>query len=164
MNVAVSPHALLCAHRLISWLVRTRTSPPETLHVEERLTELISTLFESPQRASSERIAPARIAHALEYLQAHFSARITLADVAKFAGCSPCFLSRQFAQHVGIPMHAYLSKLRVRAALAAVAGGWKDLTALALQLGFDSHSHMSAAFKREFGHSPSAARYDLAPN
>ncbi|WP_348652834.1 AraC family transcriptional regulator [Polyangium sp. y55x31] len=37
-------------------------------------------------------------------------------------------------------------------------GGARDLTALALDLGFADHSHFTNAFRREFGCSPSAVR------
>jgi AraC-like DNA-binding protein len=36
-----------------------------------------------------------------------------------------------------------------------------DLTALAFDLGFSSHSHFSAAFRRAFGCTPSAFRESM---
>ena len=44
------------------------------------------------------------------------------------------------------------------AALERLAVGADDLTTLALELGFSSHSHFTDAFRREFGRPPSAAR------
>jgi len=38
------------------------------------------------------------------------------------------------------------------------AGGEEDLTSLALDLGFSSHSHLTDAFRKEFGNPPSAMR------
>ena len=59
-----------------------------------------------------------------------------------------------------MPLHRYLTRLRLRAALERLAGGANDLTALALDLGFSSHSHFADAFRREFGRTPSAVRGD----
>ena len=41
------------------------------------------------------------------------------------------------------------------------AEGTEDLTSLALDLGFSSHSHFSTAFRRQFGRPPSAMRRAL---
>jgi AraC-like DNA-binding protein len=59
-----------------------------------------------------------------------------------------------------MPIHRYLTRLRLRAALERLAGGVHDLTALALEIGFSSHSHFTDVFRREFGRTPSAVRRD----
>ena len=57
-----------------------------------------------------------------------------------------------------MPIHRYLTQLRLRSSLERLADGANDLTALALELGFSSHSHFTDAFRREFGHAPSRDR------
>lgn len=57
-----------------------------------------------------------------------------------------------------MPIHCYLNGLRLRAALELVVEGTGDLGELALELGFSSHSHFTAAFRKEFGMSPRAVR------
>ena len=57
-------------------------------------------------------------------------------------------------------VHAYRAKLRLRASLELLEAGAVDLSALAGDLGYSSHSHFSAAFRREFGVTPSAFRGD----
>ena len=57
-----------------------------------------------------------------------------------------------------MPVHRYLTLLRLRASLDRLAGGENNLTALALELGFSSHSHFADAFRREFGRTPSDVR------
>ena len=47
--------------------------------------------------------------------------------------------------------------VRLRASLDRVAAG-EDLSALAFDLGFSSHSHFSASFRRAFGVTPSRVR------
>ena len=71
---------------------------------------------------------------------------------------SPFHLARVFQQRTGLPVHRYLTKLRLRAALERLADGANDLTALALDLGFSSHSHFTDSFRREFGRAPSEVR------
>ena len=94
------------------------------------------------------------------YLASRLSERITLDGVARAVHASPFHLARVFQQRTGLPIHRYLTRLRLRASLERLADGASDLTALALELGFSSHSHFTDAFRREFGRRPSDVRRD----
>ncbi|MCI0638259.1 MAG: AraC family transcriptional regulator, partial [Gemmataceae bacterium] len=94
------------------------------------------------------------------YLASRLDQRITLDDVARAVHASPFHLCRIFQKHTGVPIHRYLAQLRLRAALERLQDGADDLTALALDLGFSSHSHFTDAFRREFGRPPSVVRGD----
>jgi AraC-like DNA-binding protein len=54
-------------------------------------------------------------------------------------------------------LHQYVTQLRLSRTLAEIPHT-HDLTALALDVGFSSHSHFSAAFRRAFGMTPSQFR------
>jgi AraC-like DNA-binding protein len=71
---------------------------------------------------------------------------------------SPFHLARRFKRANGVGLHRYRTRLRMALALARLGDGATDLTALALDLGFNSHSHFSAAFGAHFGVAPSRAR------
>jgi AraC family transcriptional regulator len=92
------------------------------------------------------------------YLAGRLCERVTLDDIARAVHTSPFHLARLFQRQAGMPVHRYLTRLRLRASLERLADGADDLTALALELGFSSHSHFAAAFRREFGHTPSDVR------
>lgn len=94
-----------------------------------------------------------------EILLSHFRETIQLDDVATAVGVSPFHLSRVFRRATGLPIHRYLTRLRLHAALERVNGEREaDLTRLAYELGFSSHSHFTSAFRREFGMTPSTVR------
>lgn len=97
-------------------------------------------------------------------LAERFCERLTLGEVARAAGVSPYHLCRIFSHEVGMPIHRYLNRLRLRDALRRVAerpaGLPSSLTEVALDLGYSSHSHFSDAFRREFGISPTDFRVD----
>jgi AraC family transcriptional regulator len=80
--------------------------------------------------------------------------RWSLADVAREIGGSPVYLTQAFQQVEGVPLHRYHLRLRLARALDRVAHS-EDMSALALELGFSSHSHFSAAFKQAYGRTPS---------
>lgn len=92
------------------------------------------------------------------YLASRLSERVTLDDIARAVGASPFHLARVFQQRTGLPVHRYLTGLRLRASLERLAEGANDLTELALELGFSSHSHFADTFRREFGRTPSEVR------
>ncbi|MGH8204120.1 MAG: helix-turn-helix transcriptional regulator, partial [Steroidobacteraceae bacterium] len=95
-----------------------------------------------------------------EFLEAHMTACISLADVARHAGASPAYLTDVFRRIEGAPLHRYLVQLRLARALVELPAA-TDLTTLALALGFSSHSHFTAAFRRAFGCTPSQCRKSL---
>ena len=90
-------------------------------------------------------------------LASDLARRWTLADIAADVGVSPVYLTQVFRQVEGLPPYRYQLRLRLARALDLLAE-YDDLTALALELGFSSHSHFSAAFRQMYGESPSRFR------
>ena len=76
-------------------------------------------------------------------------------------GISAFRLCRVFRQATGSSIHAYLTSVRLRASLERLEARADDLTTVAMDLGFSSHSHFTLAFRRAFGAPPSAWRRDL---
>ena len=79
--------------------------------------------------------------------------RLRLPDISRAAGVSPAYLTDLFTRTEGIPLHQYLTHLRLGRALLELPHT-NDLTSLALDLGFSSYSHFSAAFKRAYAQTP----------
>jgi AraC family transcriptional regulator len=92
-----------------------------------------------------------------EYLEAELASPIRLADAGRAVGASPAYLTHLFRSVEGISLHQYLIQLRLARALVELPHA-DDLTALALEIGFSSHSHFTAAFRRAFGATPSEFR------
>lgn len=113
----------------------------------------IKPLRASTRRAHEETTNATRL-----LLNDSYRLPLTLNEIARRVHTSPFHLARIFRAGTGRPVHRYLADLRCRAALARLFDGEPDLTALALELGFSSHSHFSAAFRRTFGCPPSECR------
>jgi AraC family transcriptional regulator len=77
-------------------------------------------------------------------------------------GISPYHLARSFRAATGWSLHGYRTSLRLRAVMDVLVDPTTDLAALARETGFANHSHLTTAFHRQFGLTPSAARADLA--
>lgn len=83
--------------------------------------------------------------------------RWSLADIAREVGVSPVYLTQSFRQAEGVPLYRYQMRLRLARALDLLAGDG-DLSAIAQDLGFSSHSHFAAAFQQAYGRTPSQFR------
>ena len=133
----------------------------EGLAGEEWLVAFLrSSLAAPPVDATISSATTRLLGRAKEYLAAHVSAPIRLSHVARAVGTSPAYLTTIFSRVEGAPLHRYLVQLRLARALIEVPHA-DDLTALALDLGFSSHSHFTAAFRRAFGCTPSSFRESM---
>ena len=142
--------------------------PLESLWADVTALQLVADVLESafvkhgvtrkPKREGTDADHAERTEAAKTYLASRISERVTLDEVARAVHVSPFHLARIFQQQTGVPVHRYLTQLRLRASLERLAAGAGDLTELALELGFSSHSHFTDAFRREFGKAPSEIR------
>jgi AraC-like DNA-binding protein len=82
-------------------------------------------------------------------------------ELGRRTHCSPHHLSRVFSQVTGSSISAYRTRLRVSRALDRLAGGAPDLAALAQDLGFADHAHLTRTIRAVTGHTPSALRAAL---
>lgn len=89
--------------------------------------------------------------------------RWTLDDLAGLACLSPGHLAHVFREEVGEPVYSYVLRSRLASTLDAVLDAGADLSAVALQAGFASHSHFTARFRALFGLTPSALRRRASP-
>ncbi len=128
----------------------------DPLAAEEALLALLATVVGS---SVPPPVAARQLTRAAEVeLSQRFRERLTLAGLASLVGCSQWHLARCFRAETGITLHRYRDQLRVRAAADRLRAGCEDLTALALDLGYASHSHFTDRFRAAFGVPPSAWR------
>lgn len=80
-----------------------------------------------------------------------------LSDIAAQIGGSPVYLTQAFAQVEGMPLHRYHLRLRLARALDRLPQ-CEDVSALAMDLGFSSHSHFASSFRQVYGRTPSEFR------
>lgn len=95
-----------------------------------------------------------RVRAAVQRLNAQPSARPSLEVLAQEAGLSSSRFRRLFRAATGVTVRRYRIWAAMGAAMRSVAGG-ASLTAAALEAGFSSSAHFSAAFREMFGLEPS---------
>lgn len=145
-----SPRTMLLTHRLRA----LRAGWADTLAREELTLEAMRESL----GGGASRPAPGRIVdRAKQVLHARGGETISLDEIARDVGVSPIYLTQEFTRSEGIPLYRYHLRLRLADALAALPD-CNDITALALDLGFSSHSHFGFAFRSTFRMTPSQFR------
>jgi AraC-like DNA-binding protein len=155
----ITPRTALLHFRLLN---RARRGAPE-IELREIAFDVLDDVFGAPRGCTaSQPKVTSRQRELVEAVQILLAERrrepLGLDDVARSVGCSPYHLSRLFRRGTGLPIHRYLTRLRLGAALERLADGEPDITRLALEMGFADHSHFTTSFRREFGLPPSAFR------
>jgi AraC-like DNA-binding protein len=140
------------------------TRPEDRLAVEENSLALIRRVVAEAAGASDARLhsASARRAAAIDaarsYILNRYREQLSLSEIAAACSMAPSTLCESFLRVVGVPVWRYVQRLRLQDAALALAEGVEDLSALALDLGFSSHSHFAQAFRAQFGQTPSQFR------
>jgi AraC-like DNA-binding protein len=164
-HVAVDATTYLLQRTVVEHLAHAAT--PDALFVEESMLRLLARCARAAieadgrqkraRRPQTERDHRALADHCRRLLAQHLGEPLSLFELARAAGVSPFHLARVFQRDAGTTIHAYRHDLRLRTALERVSDG-EDLTRVALDLGYTSHSHFTAAFRRAFAATPSGWR------
>ena len=88
--------------------------------------------------------------------------RLSLSQIASDLGVTSIYLTQCFKRSEGMPLYRYQTLLRLSRALDRLPER-DDITDLAFELGFSSHSHFTAAFRNELGTTPSQYRSQARP-
>jgi AraC family transcriptional regulator len=95
-----------------------------------------------------------RLKRVQEFIGAHLSEPISLADMAATAGLSRMHFAAQFRAATGYRPHDYLLQQRIESAKEILSNTGMPLAQIALALGFQAQAHFSTVFKRFTGETP----------
>jgi AraC-like DNA-binding protein len=134
----------------------------DQLAVDEMALDLLRAVA---QRAGPLPVAstPARrrVDRARQLLAERPEAPWRLDRLARAVGCSPFHLAHQFRAYTGTSVHRYLADLRSAVALRRLEAGDVSLAAVAVDLGFAHHSHLTWTLRRRLGVTPRMIRARL---
>jgi AraC family transcriptional regulator len=160
-------HGLLAADAMVLrnllWL-RLKSGEADQFGSEALGLDLLSLSLASmhaggvPQRSSTRLRWTRALARVKEAVAVAPAARWSVARLASIAHLSPFHLCHVFRQMAGISIYDYVLRERLAASLEAIVQDGSDLTAIALEAGFASHSHFTARFRGFFGCTPAEMR------
>lgn len=143
--------------RVLSLLIAFEEDASLKLQLESHLiTTLVHliTLYADPAptigNLSPEKRAVRQVR---DYLEAYYTANVSLQTLASLVGLKPLRLLRVFRREMGLPPHAYLLQVRINRAKEFLIQG-KTIVEVAGDTGFSDQSHLTRHFKRFVGVTP----------
>lgn len=94
----------------------------------------------------------------MDYIYSHINHRITVNDLAEYAGLSPSYLSRLFKKELNISISDYICEMKIEKAQHLLKYSNYSLIEIANYLAFSSQSHFIQSFKKLVGITPKKYR------
>jgi AraC-like DNA-binding protein len=165
VGFAGSPHfraAQVSSPRLLQSLVDLRSSlqaGENVLKLQSQFADLTNQALGfcecgAPVLRASGAALMRSLERAREFLDQHVNEPVTLDQLATESALSRFHLARSFAQHFGLPPHAYQIHLRVKEACRLLRKGM-PCAQVASSVGFADQSHFARHFKRIMSVAPS---------
>ena len=94
--------------------------------------------------------------HILDYIDEHFSEKITLQELSALAGLTPPYFSAFFKQAIGISLWNYISSRRIDKAIHLITSGDRkqNMLDIAADCGFNNSANFNKTFKKFTGVTP----------
>ncbi len=129
----------------------------EGFEIEESVLRIFGSLMRAAHGQPKSRRRRDAIEEVKRAIASAPSRTIPFRELARSVEMSPFELCRQFRQATGFTLTQFRHSIRLRMALELLRSR-RGITEIALDLGYASHSHFTAAFRNYFGITPSRYR------
>lgn len=120
------------------------------VHLRQIFSTLVLSQMASPPRPADEDC----VAVAIQFMQAHITSKLRLADIALQANMSPSHFHRQFRQATGFAPIDYFIRLKVQHACELLSNTDMKVGEIGDFLGYSDAHYFSRCFKQMTGQSP----------
>jgi AraC family transcriptional regulator len=124
---------------------------------DECLIELFGCIAMQPRSIRLPK-DDALVRRTIEFVHCSAEPQLTLKGVAAAMNVGAAHLTTSFKRRTGVALYQYVMNLKLARALHRLVSTDDFVTDIAMDLGFNSHSHFSSAFKARYGITPSQAR------
>ena len=146
-------------HRTLLSAAEGGAAKGDPIALEEPAFELIRRLcLDADGQPETAVVARELVSRVREFIGRRFAEPLSVECIARSVGCSPFHLSRIFRRETSLTLHRAIVRLRLREGLERLLDEPQQISRIALDVGFSSHSHFTDAFRAEFGHSPQQVR------
>jgi len=143
-------------HESIGELIRTMRH--DRLVSETQMSAMLYTLLMQLMQASGATpdamTGNEMVDRAIAYIQAHFSEKLTVEQVADRCGYSSSYFSHIFTQETGLSPYRFIMKSRMDSAMHLLLTTTLTVQEIAFQTGFNSSANFCYTFRKEVGVSP----------
>jgi AraC family transcriptional regulator len=103
-------------------------------------------------------LARDRLVRVVEYIEAHLTKDLSVAELAGVACLSPYHFGKMFRHSMSESVHRYVTRRRIERAQALLRPGILSLPEITETVGFSDQSHFTTVFKRHLDVTPNAYR------
>jgi AraC-like DNA-binding protein len=118
---------------------------------------LLETHTEARTKIPAARNDRSVVAQVRDYLEAHYSEDVSLAELSALTSRSLFHIARTFKKAIGLPPHAYLESFRIARAREFLRAGM-TVVDTALAVGYPDQRHFTHRFRRHTGFTPGQYR------
>lgn len=134
------------------------TAPAELLHhMMEEVNHVVCPTC-NPGTTQTAASPSSRIREIHDFLTANLHQRYTIEALSKQFFIDSSTLKREFRRAYGLPIATYLKELRVHRAMELLSSTDDSIASIAVQVGYETQSKFSAAFKAATNLSPHVYR------
>lgn len=141
----------LASQRDPSWPCRSRSYFLEILFLLDRVQ---ASWANADQDFLSDDAPLIDIGPVLLYLHSHYDKKFSLDQLARNFHTNRTTLTRQFHETTGLPVMAYLGRLRINIAALMLRDTRLSVGEITARLGFTNITHFGRAFRKQMGYSP----------
>ncbi|MBU7592664.1 AraC family transcriptional regulator [Metabacillus halosaccharovorans] len=117
-----------------------------------------SIIHQHSSYTTSQKFIPMWLRMILEYIEDHFSEKITLSFLAEYGNISSAHLSRVFKQMTGLNVSEYIKMKKILKAKQLLLKTEENVSSIADQCGFESMPYFHRTFKKMMDMTPSQYR------
>jgi AraC-like DNA-binding protein len=130
----------------------------EQARLHEALQRHLPVAPQTPRRPGPESHPDQLVHRLLQCSEENYGKPITLRQCASQLGKNPAYLSDLFSRAVGVPFKTHLTQLRLTKARQLLDDPSRNISEVALAVGFASENRFRIAFKKATGLSPTVWR------
>ncbi len=120
--------------------------------------EVWTVFVETVRNYKKESLYSKQILFCLNYIDSHFTEKITLEQLAEKTNLNPCYLASLFKKETGKSIGTYLMDIRIQTSMALLAKTDYTYAQIAYSLAFCSQSHFTKTFRTRTGYTPKEYR------
>lgn len=127
-------------------------------HLFYYLFQKVEYTIHTEQESLAHKAKGKRIRRIMHYVDAHYTEKILLSDIAKEENLDLYYLSHLFKESFGLPFQAYVNKLRCEHARHLLLVTDHSLLDICMESGFSDAKYFNKSFKEQYGMLPKQYR------
>lgn len=148
-------------YRIVSYFQRSSLDCDGLVELSQAMADSLRLFIDIVREEMSDR-QNNLIKRSMQYIDANYTTRLSVEDVARHVSLSPSYFSHLFKERTGLTFSTYLTNCRVEQAKHQLRQSDIPLAELAQELGFDNQQYFSRVFKRVVGTTPGRYRKETA--